>query len=518
MAWFMRGVQSAVFHYISCAPCHGYSDRKQKRKHAKEARQVRMKMQLERPELYHHPEPTGTNPYWQEEITMGPGPPPRRARRTNTSSTRGITSAGTQSSAVSQGGNSIDAGPYPELRLSDDTLNEDDEKWNHKRYQREDEDLWGSEPVVPVQSALSGSSVGVTGLTRPTPSRSESHCSVRAPPVNDLHPPIVSLPSPRPTDNRWMLQPPPKAAVMSGKERATNRSRSGSGASSRVELSLQRQVSVRQAKNKLNHGESPRSISRGSSYSNLLSGQRHDRPITPQTRPISAASSRRKRRDTTMAKTEPGEHSSYDSSDNSIYPTSLSRSQTGPPTSKSLGVRISRQQLSTVVSSGSGNPSTPSPTTISFAAAAENDDASSKKPFPRAQRPSYTSAVSSDALVPSSTKRRGAGATIANRNPSSDKNSLTSLQNLVEPDALLNTRFVSAPLLEAKIKLPPSDQDEEKNLGRAVFAGNGLKIGTHGKMWGAEMVDGAEVRVPFDRSDSSSEAPRDPSMRWSVDF
>lgn len=261
----MRGVQSAVFHYISCAPCHGYSDRKQKRKQAKEAREVRMKLQLERPELYHHPEPTGTNPYWQEEITMGPGPPPRKTKRTNTSSTRAITTAGTQSSAVSQGGNSMETGRSPELRLSDDTLEEDDENWNRKRYQREDEDLWGSEPVVPVQTALSGSSVGVAGLARPTVSRSESYHSARAPPVNDLHPPIVSLPSPRPTDNRWMMQPPPKASVMSGKERATNRSRSGSGASSRVELSLQRQVSARQLKNKINHGETVRTMSRGSS-------------------------------------------------------------------------------------------------------------------------------------------------------------------------------------------------------------------------------------------------------------
>ena len=107
----MRGVQSAVFHYASCAPCTGYSDGRKRRKAAKAARKVREKLELEQPDAYHHPEPTGTNIYWQEEIAMGPGPPPRRARRTNTAttgSTRGMPTRGTQSSALSNGGSSID--------------------------------------------------------------------------------------------------------------------------------------------------------------------------------------------------------------------------------------------------------------------------------------------------------------------------------------------------------------------------------------------------------------------------
>ncbi|KAF1955780.1 hypothetical protein CC80DRAFT_516713 [Byssothecium circinans] len=474
MAWFLRGVQACVFSYASCAPCTGYLDKKHRRTQAKKARKARTKLQLERPELYHHPEPTGTNPYWQEEIIMGPGPPPRRARRTNTGSMRAIATAETQSSAVSQGGDSFDVGRGDDLRLSDDTL--DDDNWNHKRYQREDEDLWGSEAVMPLQSTMSGSSVGVAGITRPSMSRSESYCSARAPPVNDLHPPVVSLPSPHPVDNRWMLQPPPKASVMSGKERATNRSRSGSGASSRVELSLQRQVSARQLKHKLGRGEkTERPMSRGSSYSNLVSGQRHDRPKTPQTRPISAASSRRTRRcDTVMAR-EPVEHSSGDSSDTIIKRSPSLKSQ-NIPSIKLVRVRTSRQQLSTVMSSGSGNPTVSSITLSPTSDETEDENTRHAKHF--------SSTHSSDS-IPYYTKHRAPLT-------SSDRTSLNVLQDLVSPRALLNTRFVSAPLIEARIKLPHSEMDEENTLG----------------------TDG-ETRVPFD---SLGVSERDPRMRWSVDF
>lgn len=502
MAWFMRGVQSALFHYASCAPCTGYMYKKQRRKEAKEARKVRTKLQLEQPELYHHPEPTGTNPYWQEEIVMGPGPPPRRAKRTNTSNSRAITTAGTQSTVVSQGGSSMDADRSEDLRLSDDTI--DDENWNRKRYQREDEDLWGfSDLGAPLEPAVSGSSVGVAGITRPGMSRSGSYYSARAPPVNDLHPPVVSLPSPRPTDNRWMLQPPPKASVMSGKERATNRSRSGSGASSRVELSLQRQVSARHLRQKLDRGETPEMppLSRGSSYNNLIAGQRHDRPKTPVTRPPSAASShRRKRRDTAMTRTETIDHSSGDSSDTVVKrsPSPMVQHVGGI---KVVRVRTSRQQLSTVFSSGSGNLSSTSPTTLSLTTDHENK--LPNMPAPVAQRIRYSSTQSTDS-IPYYAKHR------APLN-SSDISSLNVLQDLVSPQALLNSRFVSAPLTEARIRLPPSDNDEEKALGKKAWAGSGFRIS---RGWPAEKFE-SEAPVPFD---SFGLPERDPRMRWSVDF
>ncbi|KAF2873310.1 hypothetical protein BDV95DRAFT_489053 [Massariosphaeria phaeospora] len=472
MSWFLKGVQSAVFHYLSCTPCTGYGYRRNRRKHARLARKAKEKLQLERPELYHHPEPTGTNPYWGEEILMGPGPPPRRGKRTNTGSQKGIARAGTHSTVVSQGGSSMDVERPEDMRLSDETL--DDDNWNHKRYQREDENLWGFDeavlPADPVRLGSSGSSVGVAGLSRPGTSRSESYYSVRAPPVNDLHPPVVSLPSPHPLDNRWMLQPPPKASVMSGKERATNRSRSGSGASSRVELSLQRQVSARQLEQKFSRGETPElpPLSRMSSYSNLIAAQRHDRPRTPQARPLSAASSRKKtRRDTAITRTFSVEKSSGDSSDAVVHRNPPTLILPGPD-AKAVRNRTSRPHLSTVISGGS-TPSLPRRSAHHI----------------RPRRP----------LV------------------SSDRSSLNVLQNLVCPRDLLKSRFVSAPLLEARISLPPSDRDEETMLSaNKEWIRNGFTFSPGGD---ADFADRHEI-APFDGQGGFH--TRDPRMRWSVDF
>jgi hypothetical protein len=436
---------------------------------------------------------------------MGPGPPPRRARRTNTGSTRPVTAAGRTSTAVSQVGSSIDViRGEEEVRLSDDTL-DDDNNWNRKRYQREDEELWGcQDATVPTQHTMPGSSIGVAGLTRPGTSRSGSHYSVRAPPVNDLHPPVVSILSPDPADNRWMLQPPPKASVMNGKERATNRSRSGSGASSRVELSLQRQVSSRQLRYKLERGETPEvpSLSRGNSYSNVVVGHRHDRPHTPQTRPLSAASSRTKkrRRDTAMTRTDTIERSSGDSSDTIIKRRSPSPKPHPLPGISVVRVRTSRQQLSTVMSSGSGNPDSPTPLNPTSTTENQLSDMPSKAAQRRIQ---YSSAQSSDS-IPYFSKHRKPFVP-------SDISSLNVLQDLVSPHALLSSRFVSAPLMEARIKLPPSDHDEEKHLDADPWAGSGFAIS---RSWGTDQMDG-DARVPFD---SLGVPERDPRMRWSVDF
>jgi hypothetical protein len=494
MSWFLRGVQSAVFHYASCAPCTGYSDGRKRRRAARAAHRVKAKLQLEHPDTYQHPPPTGTNPYWEEEIRMGPGPPPRRARRNNTGNSRAITTAGTQHSALSKGSSSGDG----DLRLSDETVQDD--SWNHKRYQREDEDLWGidDEPPIPLQNIGTGSSVGVAGfhLKRPGTSRSASYYSVRAPPVNDLHPPVVSNPSPDPADNRWMLQPPPKASVMAGRERASNRSRSASGSSSRVELSLQRQLSTRQVKHRLERGETPEmpSISRNSSYSNIVSVQRRDRSRTPQVRPPSAASSRRqKRRDTALSRTDTvsTHHSSGDSGDNM----QKSNSAPGGPDIKVIRVRQSRPALSTVASVGSGaTDRTPS----SFHGQLSSEE-NTLPQLPSAihHRHDFTyTATQSTKSIPY----------LRAPPSSSDVSSLNCLQDLVSPRDLFKSRFVSAPLVEAKIQLPPEDHEEEHRLSqRQSWAMSHL----------SNSQEDERVRVPFDNEGSPA---RDPRFRWSVDF
>ncbi|EUC32294.1 hypothetical protein COCCADRAFT_99064 [Bipolaris zeicola 26-R-13] len=470
MAWFMRGVQSALFHYASCAPCTGYSDSRKRRKAAKEARKLREKLELEQPGAYYHPEPTGTNAYWSEEIAMGPGPPPRRSRKTNTTQrtgSRGLPTRGTQSSTLSKGGSSLDVDHAAENRLSDDTLDDDDETWNHKRYQREDEDLWGyDDHSTALEHTMTGSSVGGGGyqLQRPNVSRAGSYYVARVPPVNELHPPVVSLPSPDPSENRWMLQPPPKASVMAGKERAKNRSRSGSGASSRVELSLGRQVSTRQLMQKLERGQTPDRLtnSPNGSHSNLA----HGRCKTPQARPLSATSSspNRKRRDTAMARdlaiartdTASTQHSSQDPSDITVR-----GSSTLSVDVQVLRTHQSRPVLSTVASSNSG----------------QDENALPEKPKP-----------------------------VYRNSTTSDLSSLSCLQDLVSPQALLTSRFVSAPLVEAKIRLPPSEED---------MAARARKDKISQIKKDDDEVD-AIINVPFDRESGPPE--KDPAFRWSVDF
>lgn len=498
-----------MFHYASCAPCTGYTEERKRRRAAKRARKIKEKLQLENPDAYHHPEPTGTNPYWDEEIRMGPGPPPRRARRTNTGASRAITTAGTQSSVVSKAGSSIEAERANTLRLSDDTL--EDDNWNRKRYQREDEDLWGLEEApIPLQHMSSGSSGGMTSfsLRRPETARSANYYPGRAPPVNELHPPVVSNPSPDPAENRWMLQPPPKASVMAGKERASNRSRSGSGASSRVELSLQRQLSTKQVMYKLERGETPElpSISRNSSYSNIISGQRHDRSRTPQPRPPSAASSRKKkRRDTAITRTDTLSTKASIGELNDDIVKSHYAPTASPPDIKVIRVRQSRPVLSTVVSSGSGDPDI-SPSSFHTHGSTSDENTLPEKPTPVHHRRDFTYSTTSTDSMPY---------LMRNRAPlsSSDVSSLNCLQELVSPRDLLKSRFVSAPLVEAKIRLPPSDNEEARKLNqKKSWAGSDVGPG---RGWDVENNTDGPLRVPFDKLGVPA---RDPRFRWSVDF
>ena len=69
-----RGIQSAIFYYLSCAPCTGYSYRKKRRKEADRDRVAKHALEMEQPGLYRHPSPFATNVHWQTEIDLGPTP------------------------------------------------------------------------------------------------------------------------------------------------------------------------------------------------------------------------------------------------------------------------------------------------------------------------------------------------------------------------------------------------------------------------------------------------------------
>ena len=297
MSWFWRGFQSAIFYYLSCAPCSKLAYQRRRRKENKRAKAEKALSEAENGS-YVHPQPFEVNPYWQEEIELGPGPPVRKAVRdgkgkpekrgkSRKSGTTTPLQIGGPRSTPGTGASSADTvigSEAAELERSSD------EAWNKKRYQREDEILWGLENQ-------DTNSTGMAPVSR-SASGSRYQYYARNPAINDLHPPVVSTHPTNRTETRWMLQPPPKARIMDGKERAdiANRSRSGSGGSygsrssrgKASEISLGRQVGERMMETKLKRGEHPPStgVSRGpsarsnvSARSTAARGQPHDRDL-----------------------------------------------------------------------------------------------------------------------------------------------------------------------------------------------------------------------------------------------
>lgn len=198
--WLYRGAQSAVFYYVTCTPCAESRDRRKRRKEAARAQREKEKLEREfvtdQPRPFAQPTPFSTNEGWREEIVLGPGPPTRRGGNRNVRANSWTTENTDQDSQVKK-----DKGGGLMQPLG--------ERWKSMRYQREDEPLWGQE--------VRGSSIGFSGRGRADPNEPSKYYTARAPPVNDLHPPIVSGPCSR-AETRWMLQPPPSARVMAGKQ------------------------------------------------------------------------------------------------------------------------------------------------------------------------------------------------------------------------------------------------------------------------------------------------------------
>ncbi|KAL9025915.1 MAG: hypothetical protein Q9196_005342, partial [Gyalolechia fulgens] len=277
MSWFWRGFQSAVFYYVSCAPCNELAHRRRRRKVAARSR---TEQEMEQG-LYPHPSPFSTNIYWREEMTLGPGPPQKkrdrdkerqqraRERMANTECTRDLVTGSSAETGTSSADTMVALSSLQAVTgFEQDRPNGDD--WNRRRYQREDEFLWGIDSASEAE---------------------DNYCTARNPAVNDLHPPVVSTQPTHPSETRWMLQPPPSAKVMEGKERAT-RPRSGSGGSNgssrRGEIGLGRQIGERMVEKKRRKGQTPEPTTIGSaamsraasdetSSSTSMCGQRHDR-------------------------------------------------------------------------------------------------------------------------------------------------------------------------------------------------------------------------------------------------
>lgn len=307
-------LQSVLFYVVACTPCAKVRHRQKARVQAKKERLEKARVEAEQPDLYRHPDPFSTNPYWGEEIMMGPSLPKKgkvRHDANNNQSERGLASAGVDSGigtrsslAISNAGTSASASntptatqPRSQTPQSDPTVvassSEEPssptlthtasvstkEDWNLQRYQREDEELWGHELSRTGQKLMDAIKQASTSAGRfveaklgmekererevTDEDRYNFYSTPKNPPVNDYHPPVVSSKPAHRDGHRWMLQPPPSAKVMEGKVPVSRSTSMASMSSSRRTAaagdgsSLGRVVGERLVEAKMRKGETP---------------------------------------------------------------------------------------------------------------------------------------------------------------------------------------------------------------------------------------------------------------------
>ncbi|KAK5990607.1 hypothetical protein PT974_08876 [Cladobotryum mycophilum] len=226
---FPVAFQSAVFYILACTPCAQVRHRHKVKAEAKKERLEKAKLETEQPGLYRHPSPYNTNPFWQEEITMGPTP--------GESSVMSISDRTGTAHSQAHFDDSMTAMPEEDM-LSDD--------WNTRHgYQREDEELWGEWSGHKLKDAFSKARDSAGRLIESTLGKEKEvteedrrafYLAPRNPPVNDYHPPVVSSKLPHKGAHKWMLQPPPPAKVMEGKVPVSRAASSASKSSGKTTL------------------------------------------------------------------------------------------------------------------------------------------------------------------------------------------------------------------------------------------------------------------------------------------
>ncbi|KAK4543706.1 hypothetical protein LTR36_005351 [Oleoguttula mirabilis] len=443
----LRGAQSALFYYLSCAPCADAKYRKKRKAQAIRDRADKVLMEEEMGgQLYRQPSPAATNPHWDAEIALGPTMT-RGKRKTNTAdSQRGLKGSALQSSNASNITSSVS---LPRNASGE----RNDSKLHLKLYQREDDELWGTAAMEPpLRGHLDGSSGSEP--VKPVRARTKeasSYQSYRNPQVSDMLPAIVTKVNSK-EDVAWMLQPPPVADVMSGKQRPP-RSRSGSGnsgPSASGSASLSRQVSNRLVEKKLRAGEAPAlQLSRPSSRraESGVPGQGHDRHSAKSTAGnpdfADSPSKRAKRRPSPIqVPHEPSEESAL------AVPRNASLAPT-PRREMQYNKVASRPQLSTILS----DSIVPYDSGTDFYTPGETAKENS---FPSIKSHSNSSEGYNK------TARRSAVLV--------KDDSLKVLQDTTPNTPMFNTKiFTTSPAVvdTAKIRLPAQDGDEEQALSGA---------------------------------------------------
>ncbi|KAH8591677.1 hypothetical protein B0O99DRAFT_663594 [Bisporella sp. PMI_857] len=274
-------IQSVLYYILSCSTCNKVIHRHKAKAQAQKDRIEKHRIETEQPGLYRHPSPFRTNPYWESEIAMGPNPVRKSKPKpeSNSESLRALNTAGQGSSIASSRALSTEPPSSPSAiegsRISG-------EGWNRKLYQRENELLWGIDTPGPRQrlkdainkaSSTAGRlfegrlSVFADDIEGSSDSEDGNEDNIGAysvgknPPINDLHPPVVTTIPTNKAEMSWMLQPPPSAKVMEGKERVSSvRSRADSNISNRTGGSstpLNRKATEKLVGAKLQQGGTP---------------------------------------------------------------------------------------------------------------------------------------------------------------------------------------------------------------------------------------------------------------------
>ncbi|KAK5465032.1 hypothetical protein LTS15_001595 [Exophiala xenobiotica] len=256
--WFLRGVQSAIFYYVSLTPCLEYQHKRKRRNEAKAAHAAEAEIITTQPKPIRQPRAFETNPAWAYELALGPGPPKgwkgdkllqnmQKRMAKNEKELNKQQKASEMPPLQSQptaSPNVTPSRPRAERQVSSAYGNLKDtlrvrihpDGWNWKKYNRDDEVLFGFSARMKGlwNRATSGSHneeiegqevAGPAVQNRKRAATNESdrydYYKARNPELNELHPPIVArLPASR-SEARWMKLPPPSAAVMSGMKQAT---------------------------------------------------------------------------------------------------------------------------------------------------------------------------------------------------------------------------------------------------------------------------------------------------------
>jgi hypothetical protein len=239
-------LQSVLYFVLSCQPCRNVAHERRRARQAALDNQENARMAMEEPDGYAHPAPFSTNIYWQEEINLGPGPPPQRL-------TRAERRRKLNSKTPGSSGYVSPEGMHTPTGEKTGGIN-----WNRQRYHREDEPLWGRDILHDTRDeggathrALSGCSVGLPGV-KTSNTATAYHYTLRNPPVNEYHPPIVSTPPLHRSETFWMLQPPPNPSVMAGKVPASrcqgsNRNNKPEGLERRLERRVSEKLTAEKA-------------------------------------------------------------------------------------------------------------------------------------------------------------------------------------------------------------------------------------------------------------------------------